>query len=204
MLVVFLRKIAMKILRLWFNGFVKPTKMIETIKEESNPRIGFQAVFIRSLLNSIFLFLPLHLIGKQPSMESWLSIIDTKNYFLFLTIVTPYVFIVMWLFLSGAIYLLVTIKGRYRFDHILNIFGIVSLVVGSFLVVWDWLWILIGSKNYVLLGYSHLLFDCWAIWLTIICLKKIMDIKYSIGFILNLIWILLSFPIAILIMRAPL
>ena len=193
----------MKIFRLWLYGFFDPAKMIETIKEETNPKVGFQAVLIRSLLNSILLFLPLHITGKQPSMESWLSIIDTENYFLFLTFVTPYVFFVMWLFLSGVIYLLITIKGKYRFDHILNIFGIVSLVVGSSLVVWDWLWIFIGSENFVLLGFSHLLFDCWAIWLTIICLKKIMGIKYSVGIILNLIWILLSLPIAILIMRAP-
>jgi len=168
----------MKILKLWVYGIFKPSNMIAIIKIETNPFIGFQAVIIRSFLNSLLLFLPLYLMGRQPSMPSWLTFIGEADYFLFLAIATPYVFVVMWLFLSGVIYLILNSLCDFRFDHILNIFGVVSLVVGSSLVVWDWIWIAFDLQNYMVLGITHLLFDIWFIWLSVICMKKIMGVGY--------------------------
>jgi hypothetical protein len=193
----------MKILKAWIYGFYNPSRFISVIRDENKPFLGFQAVLIRSLLNSLLLFLPLHLMGRQPSMPSWLTFIGEADYFLFLTIATPYVFVVMWLFLSGVIYLIVSAIGDFRFNHILNIFGVVSLVVGSALVIWDWIWVAVDFHNYMVLGITHLLFDIWAIWLSVISMKKIMGLGYGLGILLNLLWIILSFPIAMLIMRAP-
>ena len=130
----------MQIIKAWLSGYFKPSEMINIIKEQDTPFLGFITTVIRGLLNSLLLFLPLHLMGRYPSMPSWLTFMKTENYFLFLVFVIPIFFILLWLVLSGSIYIILrlVIGKNVQIDHILNIFGVTSLIVGSFLVLWDW------------------------------------------------------------------
>jgi hypothetical protein len=195
----------MKLFSTWFYGYFKINKTIENLKTQNSPLLGLVSSFVRAVLNSLILFLPIYLTNHIPAMPPYITFIDKEHYFLFLTIIIPFLFIFQWLFLSGVIYLILRLSGKKtNFDHILNIFGIVSLIVGSFLIIWDWIWVLLNSDNYILLGISHLIIDIWAIILTTKCLNRIMGIKIGFGIILNIIWIILSLPLAILLMRSPL
>ena len=78
-----------------------------------------------------------------------------------------------------------------------------ALVVGAFLVIWDWLWILLGWQNVILLGISHLLLDAWGVAIGVIGFKRILGIRVWSAIALNLLWIALGLPFAILFMRGP-
>jgi hypothetical protein len=191
--------------RSWFNGYFHPTKMIDDLSTQQSPLLGFGATVARGLMTSLLLFLPLFVLGRQPSVPSHLSFVKTENYFLFLTIAAPFFFILQWLYLSGTVYLILRLlRIRCSFDQILNIFGLVSLVVGFVLILWDWPWVIVQSKNYILLGMSHLAIDIWAVVLATVSLKRIVGIRIWLGAVLSIIWILLGLPPAILIMRSPL
>jgi len=168
-----------KLVTAWLYGYVHPNRMMAILKNENSPWIGFSATFLRGIMNSLILFLPLTLLGRIPSLPSYLTIISTQNYFMFLTMIVPFYFLMLWLFLSGVIYLILRliIRTTPGFDHILNIFGLIGLIVGSCLILWDWMWILLGSSNYILLGISHLIIDIWAVVLATICLHNIIVLK---------------------------
>ena len=68
---------------LWLSGYHSPGKMAELIKELPSPIPGFVAVLLRGLINSLLLFLPLYLLGRQPTMPGYLSFVATEDYFLF-------------------------------------------------------------------------------------------------------------------------
>ena len=191
--------------RSWFNGYFHPTRMIDDLSSQQSPLLGFSATVLRGAMNSLLLFLPLFLLGRQPSAPSYLSFVDTEDYFLFLTIAAPLFFILQWLYLSGAVYLILRLmRIECSFDQILNIFGLVGLVVGFVLILWDWPWIIAQSRSYMLLGMSHLVIDIWVVVLATLSLKRIVGISMWMGALLSLLWIVLGLPPAMLIMRSPL
>ena len=50
---------------MWLSGYHSPGKMAEIIKELPSPSPGFVAVLLRWLMNSLLLFLPLYLLGRE-------------------------------------------------------------------------------------------------------------------------------------------
>lgn len=195
----------MKVLRGWWWGLTRPQRAAELLKGTDTPWLGLQAVLVRGLLDALLLFLPLYLLGRQPSHESWLLFITTGDYFLFLVFFSPFFFLYQWLFLSALVYLLAnTGRGRFSINPIMNIFGVTGLVVGSFLVVWDWVWVLAGSKDYMALGVTHLVADVWAIILTVYLLRKGTGMEVGRAVILNLVWLVAGIPWAMVFMRSPL
>lgn len=193
------------LVKTWFSGYFRPSKMVSDLGNQQSPLLGLWATLLRGLMNSFLLYLPLVLLGRKPSMPSFLPFVRTQDYFLFLTVIAPLFFILQWLYLSGSIYLILRILRREcSFHHILNTFGLVSLVVGSVLILWDWPWIILQSKNYVLLGMSHIAVDVWAIALAAVCLRTILGIGMRLAVLLSIAWVALSLPPAMLIMRSPL
>jgi hypothetical protein len=196
----------MQLIKTFIYGFSKPFKMVDILKKQDNPALGLVATILRGLIDSLLLFLPLFLMGRYPFMHSYLTFVKTENYFLFLVFVSPFFFLILWLFQSGFIYLIIRLSGneKCKIDHILNIIGLLSLIVGSVLVLWDWIWIILNSDNYIWLGISHLLIDGWFVFLLAISVKEIMGIRIWLGIMLAILGIALALPPAMLIMRSPL
>ena len=88
-------------------------------------------------------------------------------------------------------------------DQILNITGMVALVVGGVLVLWDWVWVFLQWQNLVLLGVSHLIIVIWAVGITTLGFKRILGVPVWLGVLLNLLWVLLGEPLGAIFMRAP-
>ena len=119
-------------------------------------------------------------------------------------VLAPIVLLAQWLLLAAVVHVILRISGRESdIDRILNITGMAALVVGAFLVAWDWIWIAARWKNVIWLGVSHLALDLWWIAITVIGFERHLGVPVWLGITLNLVWIVLGLPIAIVFMRAP-
>jgi hypothetical protein len=191
-------------LRVWFSGYFNPAKFSEGLKDVPAPHWGLYAQLLRGLMDSIFLYLPLFLMGRIPPTPSYIAFIPTENYYGALVWIAPLVFTAQWLLGSSVIYIVLRLSGtRPQFDLILNISGMVALTVGAFLVLWDWIWIFLGGMDQVGLGISHLVIDIWGGVLVVVALNKLLRVPVKLGIVLYILVIISSLPLAIMFMRSP-
>ncbi len=120
-------------------------------------------------------------------------------------IIGPLVLLAEWLLSASLMHLILRLsRKKSDLDQLLNITGFTALAIGSVLIVWDALWIIAGGMTQYSLGISHLIINIWAIVITIIALKRIMNVPVWLGLILNIAGIAVSMPLAIMFMRSPL
>ena len=116
----------------------------------------------------------------------------------------PLFLVGQWLMLSALLHVLLRLLGRRSdLDQILNITGLAALIVGAFLVVWDWVWIVAGWHNEVLLGLSHMVLVIWGLAITVLGLKRILDVPVWLGVVLNVVWVAVGWPLSATVMRSP-
>ncbi len=191
-------------IRAWLLGYVSPARFAGALWGKPAPHWGLYAQLARALLDALLLYLPLALLGRQPSTASFVTLLPTAGYYRALVFIAPFVLLVQWLFLSAALHLILRLTGRPGgIDQILNITGMAALVVGAFLVVWDWAYVLLGFRSDVLLGVTHLVAALWAVALSVTGLKRILGVPVWLGVLLSVAWVVLGLPIAMLFMRAP-
>jgi hypothetical protein len=195
----------LEFIRIWFMGYLNPAQCIEGLRDKPAPQWGFYAQFLRAALDSLFLYLPLFLLGRTPPTQSNLSLIPTETYYGALIAIAPLVFFAQWLLGGGVMHVVLRlVGGRSDFDKILNITGLATLVVGFFLLLWDWLWIILGGMNQYGLGVSHLLLDIWGGVIVVLGMKRILGVPVWMGLSLYILGVAFSFPLAIMFMRSPL
>lgn len=191
-------------IQVWFTGYRSPTRLVEGLRGKPAPQWGVYAQVLRAVLDALLLYLPLALMGWQPSTPSYLTFIPDERYYAAMIWLAPVFLVCQWLLLSVIVHVILRLMGQTSdIDQILNITGMSALVVGAFLVVWDWLWILVGWRDIYLLGISHLLLNGWGIAITVTGFKRILGIPVWLGVALTLLWIALGLPMAILFMRGP-
>src|SRR4030042_4995183 len=194
----------MNYVKLWLTAYINPRRFADELRIKPAPQWGFFAALQRGLMDSLFTYLPVYLLGRIPPSPSNLSFIPTENYYGALIFLGPIVLLAIWLISSSLTHLILKLSSiRSDFDQILNINGFITLVVGSIIILWDGLWLTIGGMNQNTLGISHLIIDIWAIIITIIALKRILDVPVWLGIVLNIIAIAFSLPLAIMFMRSP-
>src|SRR4030042_6036969 len=148
----------------WGLGYYNPYRFIENLKDKPAPHWGLAAQILRGLLDAIALYLPLALLGRQPSFPSWLTFIPTKYYYYGEIVIAPVFLICQWLLIGTSVHVCLRLLRRQSdIDQILNISGMTALVVGSFLIIWGWMIISIGVRDYIFLGISHIVIDLWGI-----------------------------------------
>jgi hypothetical protein len=195
----------MRFIRVWLTGYYNPVKMIEALRSKPAPHWGFYGQLLRAALDSLLLYLPVALMGRVPPTPSYAPFLPTERYYWHLIWIAPVVLGAVWLLSSAFTHLVLRLGGRPSdFDQILNIVGMATLVVGAFLVVWDWVWFALGGTNQYFLGISHLVIDLWGVGITAIGLKRILEVPLWLGTTLSLLSIPISLPLAIMFMRSPL
>jgi hypothetical protein len=178
--------------------------MISELGERPAPHWGLYAVVVRGLLDSLLLYLPLALFGRQPSTPPALTFVPADRYFGASVLFAPPFFLAQWLLLSAVLHVILRLLGRPgALDTILNITGMSGLVVGGWLLIWDWIWIALDWHNTTALGLSHLVFDIWAIALTALGFRRLLGLSVRLSIALNLVWMALGIPLAMVVMRAP-
>jgi len=194
----------MNYLKLWLTAYINPIRFADELRTKPAPQWGFVAALQRGLMDSLLTYLPVYLLGRIPPTPSNISFIPTESYYGALVFLAPIVLLGIWLFSSSVTHLILklTLK-RSDFDLILNISGFTALAVGTIIVVWDALWLIIGGMNQYSLGISHLIIDIWAIVITTISLKRILNVPVWLGIVLSIVGIAASIPFAIMFMRSP-
>jgi len=195
----------MSFVQVWFTGYYNPVRMIEELRSKPAPHWGFYAQLLRAGLDSLLLYLPIALLGRRPPTPSNLSFIPTERYYWHLIWLSPLVLGAQWLLVSAFTHVVVRFTGRPSdFDQILNIFGMATIVVGAFILLWDWVWLALGGVDEYFLGISHLVIDLWAVVIGTIGLKGILAVPAWLGALLIFLGVLISLPFGIMFMRSPL
>jgi hypothetical protein len=195
----------MSFVRVWFTGYYNPAKMIEALRTKPAPLWGFYGQLLRAMFDSLLLYLPVALMGWVPPTPSNLSFIPTEHYYWHLVWLAPLVLGAQWLLAPAFAHVVLRLSGRPSdFDQILNIFGMATIVVGAFLLVWDWAWIALGGVGQIFLGTSHLLIALWAVIIETIGLRRILGVPLWLSALLSLMSIPIALPFGIMFMRSPL
>lgn len=188
----------------WLSGYRSPGRLIEGLRGRPAPHWGFYAQALRALLDSVLLYVPLALMGWEPSTPPSLPFLSADRYYAASALLMPVFLLLQWLLLCALIHLILRLSGRRSdIDQIINVTGMTGLVVGTFLLVWDWAYILMGFRDPVALGVSHLIFDVWGIAITVVGFKRLLGVPVWLGLILNLIWLAVGVPLAMLFVRGP-
>jgi hypothetical protein len=194
----------MNFAQVWFTGYVNPGRFVDALKSKPAPHWGFYAQVLRSLMDSLLLYLPVALLRRQPPTPSYLTFIPTDQYYMALVGLTPLVFMTEWLLGAVVVHVVLRLgKLPSDIDQILNLTGMASLVVAAFLIVWDWLWLVVGGTNQYLLGISHLIIDVWWFVIMVVGLKRILGVSVWLGIVLSILALVAALPFAIIFMRAP-
>ncbi len=195
----------MSYIRVWLTGYYNPAKMMEELRYKPAPLWGFFGQLLRALLDSLLLYLPLALMGLVPPTPSNISVLPTEQYYYHLIWLSPLVLGAAWLIGSAFIHVVLRLSGRRSdFDQILNIGGMVALIVGAFILFWDWAWFSIGGVDQYFLGFSHLAISVWGVVIGTIGLKRILAVPVWLGALLSFLTIPISLPFGIMFMRSPL
>jgi len=194
----------MNFAQVWCTGYVNPRRFVDALISKPAPHWGFYAQVLRSLMVSLLLYLPVALLKRQPQTPSYLTFIPTDQYYTALIWLTPLVFMAEWLLGAVVVHVVLRLSRlRSDIDQILNLTGMASLVVAAFLIVWDWFWFVVGGMNQYSLGISHLIIDIWWFVITVIGLKRILDVSVWLGIVLSILAFIAAMPFAIIFMRAP-
>lgn len=198
------RESLMSLFKLWALAYRHPSRLVDELAAKPAPLLGFYGVLIRSLLDSLLIYLPLSLMRRIPPMPSFITFLPTESYFATEMFLAPFVFLVYWLF-SGAL-LHVLLRGfrqNSNIDYILNLLGWTSLVIAAVILVWDWFWIVVGGVDQYFLGISHLVIDIWGITIVSIGLERILGVPFWMGVLLNIFLVMVWLPFGMIFMRSP-
>ncbi len=134
----------------------------------------------------------------------FLSFIPTERYYQALIWLAPFVLLAELLMGSVLIHVLLRLMGRDSdIDQIINIGGMSALVVGAFLIPWDWAWFALGVADQYFLGISHLVISIWAVVIMVVGLRKILSVPLWPSIVLSILTIAVGLPFAIMFMRSP-
>jgi hypothetical protein len=140
-----------------------------------------------------------------PPTPSYLSFIPNEKYYGALIVLGPIILLAEWLLSSSLMHLILRLGKRSSdIDQVLNISGFAALAIGTVLVLWDAVWLLVGGMNQYGLGISHLIIDVWAVAITTIALRRTLRVPIWLGILLNIVGMIVSMPFAIMFMRSPL
>ncbi len=194
----------MSYLGIWIASYVSPKRFADGTAAAPAPRWGLLASLQRGLMDSVFTYLPVFLLGRTPPLRPFLPFIPADRYYGALVLLAPVVLLAEWL-MGGALthVILRLAKRRSDMDRILNISGFAVLSVGSVLVAWDAAWTILGGMDQYALGISHLLINCWAVVLTTVALRRNLDVPVWLGILLCLGGIVVAAPFAVMFMRSP-
>ncbi len=178
----------MSFVAVWLTGLINPARSFEQLKGKPAPGWGFWAVLIRFVVTSIFVTLPLYLLGREPFTSSSLTYLATNNYYLPEMFFLPIFGVTIWLLMSAFAHVVIRLTGkRSDFDLILNIVGLGMLI--PIPVVWAWDITMITLNMYVLpvMAISHSIFQLWETSIEAVGFIKLLRIRVLPAICLSLI-----------------
>ncbi|MBN1137962.1 MAG: hypothetical protein JXM73_15335 [Anaerolineae bacterium] len=203
----------MAFIRLWLTAYRSPARFAADLRGRPAPHWGLIAVILRGLIDSLLLYLPIYLMGRQPPTPSFIPIFSTEHYYRTLIFIGPLLFLAHWL-MEGALMHVILRLTRRRGDEvpasqagidlILNILGMTSLAIAAVLCLWDWLCIAAGWGDQVVLGVSHLIVDLWGVAIAAVAFERLLGVPLWLGLLLQILGVVTWLPLGMTFMRSPL
>lgn len=191
-------------LRLWFLGYAGPSRLADRLQQKQGYVWGVAAQSLRGVLDSLLVYLPVTLLHRIPPMQPFIPGIPPQEYYLFLTVATPFVLVLQTFLVAGFIHLALRVLGRpSQLGLIVNIAGFAALVVGAVLIPWDWMWFALGAANQYLLGITHLLISGWSTLIMVVGLRRGLQVPTGLAIALSVASVAVSLPLAMAVMRSP-
>jgi hypothetical protein len=195
----------MAFLRLWFTAYRSPARYADGLRGAPAPHWGLVAVIVRGLMDSLLLYLPVYLMGRQPPTPSYIPIFSTEHYYRTLIFIGPLLFLAHWLLGSALTHLILRLTNRRTdVDLILNIAGMTALAIATVILAWDWLCIAVGWGDQFSQEISHLIIDTWGIAIGVVALKRLLGVPVWLGILLQILVIASWLPLGMTFMRSPL
>lgn len=193
----------MALLRLWLYGYIRPSAFVDGIIAGRGWLLGFAGQGLRVTLDSLLEYLPVALLGRIPLTPPVLPI-PADRYYWFLVFAAPtFIFAEMLLGSLAAHGILRALRRKSDLGFLVNVSGMCALVVGTVIVVWDWFWFAVGFYDQYFLGMTHLLLDVWAIYLTVLAMKRRLGVPVPLGIVLNIVGLIAALALAIPFIRSP-
>jgi len=194
----------MNFIQVWIAGCTNPKKFIDELRTKPAPHWGIYSTVLRGLMDSLLLYLPISIMGREPPTPSYLTIFPSESYYNTLIWITPLIFMMQWLLSAAIMHTFFRLRNiSSDFDQILNITGMSGLVIGFVLLIWDWFWFFVGGVDQYILGISHLIIDIWWFALVVFGIKQVLGISKRLGITACIFSFIGVFPIAVIFMRAP-
>jgi hypothetical protein len=155
------------------------------------------AVLVRFILTSLFVALPLTLLGRTPFQPPYLTGIPEERYYLLLVFAFPLFGVVTWLLMSGCAHLLLRFSSNPTdFDRVANIVGMSMLIPVPVILAWDLVMILSNTYRLATMAPSHSLFQVWETTLGILGFKRVLGLgtrpAILVAIVINLIYVLMG------------
>jgi hypothetical protein len=183
----------MNLLRLWWLGVTRPARAFDELRSRPAPAWGFWVVLAFNLLISATTLLALYLLDVRPFLESWLTFLPTEDYLLAEIFFLPPLRVLVWLLGAAVVHLgLRLAKHPGGMDTLLNVGGLEYLVTMPFILLSDWLLIILDA--YWIAEYTHPLAAVWGLVLTVIGLKRMLGVRTGLAILLTLVSMLLTIP----------
>ena len=190
----------MNTFHLWWTGVTCPAKAFDVLKSKPAPVWGFWVVLVFNLLISTTTLLVQYLLRQLPFLESWLTFLPTENYRLAEMFFLPPLRILVWVMAAGVIHLGLRLANKAsNFDIILNIGGLGYLVMMPFVLLSDWLLIILNA--YWLAEYTHPLAALWGLVLTVIGLKELLGTRTGLAITMTIVSMVVSIPLLAIFAR---
>lgn len=178
----------MGFLKCWLTSYFNPGRAFENLKDKPI-YWGISGVLACWIGRSVLIILPLYLLGYEPLTESWLAFLPTEHYYLAEIFFLPVLGLLQWLTAGSFMYLLLRfVKGIRDFDTVLNYTGMAALIVFPAGLLLDWVTILSGGWNLMVLAITHSFLALYGIFLGSVALSRIFKLR---------LWLALGFTILV-------
>ena len=183
--------------------YFHPRAAFQALKFLPAPQAGLIAIIGRGMLISLFTYLPMVLMGREPQIASSISFIPTAQYYKFLTWFSPVIFLFEWALFGSLFYMVLRLFHQPAdFDMILNIGGVIDLAVQPVLIIIDWIIFFILPNFPAITEVSHwIVVMAWVTWLCGTGYHEGLGLPWWFGAAFSIISSALHFPLAYLFMR---
>jgi hypothetical protein len=174
--------------RLWFLGITNPRAAFEELRHKPAPSWGFWAIMVRFVITALTSILALHLLNREPFVDSFLTFLQADQYYLAEIFFLPVFGLAGWLLSGGVVHLILRLAGKQSsFDWILNVIGWGLLTVMPAVWLLDWIAIALNVYGVGLIPLVHAVISIWEVVLMGVGLSKMEGIKFWPACLLGLI-----------------
>jgi hypothetical protein len=174
--------------RLWLCGITNPRAAFDELAHKPAPSWGLWAILVRFVITSLTSILALHLLEREPFVDSYLTFLPPDRYYAAEIFFLPVFGLAGWLLGGGVVHLILRLAGKpSSLDWILNVIGWALLTVMPAVWLLDWISIALNVYGVGVTPVIHAVISIWEVALMGVGLSKMEGLRFWPAFLLGLI-----------------